>query len=192
MNQLASRSLANTTDCLRHLKEMCSTLTLPYHPASSPANPPTVTNQALFDINGQVLNMCLERQAGIQGVQLKIHDSNIQIQESKKIPDGMVSHPILSLCMTLWQCNKSCSNFMSPNPAGDSTGTGGDLGKVPFADRRGLWIQLAVAKTVLVGTSRIVNKLGTGRCGAIKVFQADTLRWKIGSSTVLCPMTTSK
>ena len=45
-----------------------------------------------------------------------------------------MNHAILSVCMTIQQ---NCSNFpfdefMSQNSAGDSTGIGGDLGKVPF------------------------------------------------------------
>lgn len=119
-----------------------------------------------------------------QGVHVEISmiQSNSGIEG--QTPENGGSHPILSLWYD--HVTKVVLTLWVKYPAGDSTRTGGDLGKVPFADRRGL------AKTVLVGTSRIVNKLGTGRCGAIKVFQADTLRWKIVASTVLCPMTTSK
>lgn len=123
-----------------------------------------------------------------------VHVENSMIQSNSGIegqtPENGGSHPILSLWYD--HVTKVVLTLWVKYPAGDSAGTGGDLGKVPFADRRGLWIQLAVARMVLVGTSRIVNKLGTGRCGAIKVFQADTLRWKIVASTVLCPMKTSK
>lgn len=78
MNQLVSRSLSNTADCSMNLSIFKVLFTpetfernvlhvsLPYHPESSPRWTNPHRFEALFDINGQVLNMCLERQAGIQ------------------------------------------------------------------------------------------------------------------------------
>lgn len=106
MNQLVGRSLSNTTDCsmnyskccslLRHLKEMCSTLTLPISTRIIPANPPTVTKRGFVwhqRTGSQYVSWASGRNSRSPVENRKIQTFNFR---NRRRP-LMVSHPILSL-----------------------------------------------------------------------------------------------